>query len=304
MYITQSCLHAFTAAVLSEGSIRAWAIQEPVAKQRLRLLVVIFPALSPPLYQVLNPQRGSASFRVETALLDSSLWLAMEPLAWLLLALLAATSVVFVLQELLPVLRHTFGDRGGSLPQDAPEAELAAQALRPLGQERPRVLLLEDEEEPVLLSSQGNGCIYVSRALLRLLEPQELAAALAHEAAHLRRTSRAILILGFLFRVVMFFNPVVLLAFRKAVQEEEKICDDMAVQMTGSAAALAGALTKLMPARQSENPWAALQQESHRLQLQARVRRLQAPPANPRAHGWPELAATVAAVAAINYFVV
>ena len=52
-----------------------------------------------------------------------------------------------------------------------------------------------------------------ARSLVGALSVEQLQAALAHEFAHVVRSRRPLLIAVYLLRIVMFFNPVVLVAF-------------------------------------------------------------------------------------------
>ena len=106
-------------------------------------------------------------------------------------------------------------------------------------------------------------------------------AALAHEIAHIARSRRPLLIAVFLLRIIMFFNPVVLVKFRKAVRDEEKICDDIAVSLTRNPAALADAL-KTFSRKRTRRPNRAprsfstlsgtLEEYSQNLHLESRIK--------------------------------
>jgi len=38
---------------------------------------------------------------------------------------------------------------------------------------------------------------------------------------------------AYLLRVLLFFNPVAMIEFRRLAHEEEKVCDDIAIELTG-----------------------------------------------------------------------
>ncbi len=100
--------------------------------------------------------------------------------------------------------------------------------------------------------------------------------------------------------------------FRRAVRDEEKICDDIAVSLTKNAAALAAALKILhrkieIPEpdpRKFLRPRVSLEEYSHKLHLEDRIKRLEEG-ATGRMERWGvpfTLALLTAAV--LNYFIV
>ncbi len=112
----------------------------------------------------------------------------------------------------------------------------------------------------------------------------------------------------------MFFNPVVLMAFRRAVQEDERICDEIAVSLTGDRAALADTLKMLYLApdepaagegRRSAMRLAEdMDRYSHRLNIESRIRGIGDGSGEADDGGWVALASALAVTAALNYFIV
>jgi hypothetical protein len=111
----------------------------------------------------------------------------------------------------------------------------------------------------------------------------------------------------------MFFNPVALMEFRRIVQEEENICDDVAVAMTGNRAALAEVLEKFhsggdagdpVPLRDAPGMRDRLEEYSHTMLIESRISRLAADPARQEGRRLPVFLLTLATVLFINYFVV
>ena len=45
MYVTQSFCHSLIASVIMDQAVRAWSIDDPAIRQRIRLSVVFFPLL-------------------------------------------------------------------------------------------------------------------------------------------------------------------------------------------------------------------------------------------------------------------
>jgi Zn-dependent protease with chaperone function len=319
MYLVQSFVHSLITAIVVDRSIHAWRILNPLIIQRFRLLVILLPILSFPLFQWIDPERSAIDFRLR-ALFDSARWLNLElfgvlPVRLLFVGLLLATCVVFLVQELIPLVRHTFLSRKSAVPETrAEEHTSVAQALEGLPGEKPAVYLMNDDAFTVLSTTGSDSAIFLSTGLLEILGPSEVQAAIAHEIAHIQRSKRPLLVLVYLFRMLMFLNPVVLLEFRRIVQEEENICDDMAVSMTRNPQALANTLRSVHGSTQEAAVAGlgklaavseALEDYSHRLLIEKRIGRLteaRSDGATERGRlGW---VLTAAAVLVINYYVV
>lgn len=318
MYVAQSFCHSLIAAVITERAVKAWKIDDPAVQQRFHLIAVIFPIFSFPLYQAINASRGSALFRLG-ALFDVNQWLNWEiwgvvPIGLLFLIMLIATSLVFLFQETIPVVKHTLESRNaeheGTQRGSEPFVEKASKVL---SLETPEVLTLDDDE-PVLFSTTGRDpVIFISTGLREQLNEDQLHAALAHELAHIAQSKRPLLIAVFVLRAIMFFNPTVLVKFRRAVSDEEKICDDIAVSLTGNPKALAGALEKFyhkpeaLPKMDGRNPPAAslpLEEYSHNLHLESRITRLEHGATHARGGEIALFAITLLVITVLNYFVV
>jgi hypothetical protein len=321
MYIVQSFFHSLVAALIVDGSLAAWDIRSPLLKQRFRLIVILFPIFSFPLYQLINPERGSIDFRLG-ALFDINRWLTLElpggvPLGAFFFLILFATAVVFVLQELVPVLRHTVESRKSSVEGRPPEeGSPLSGILDEFGSDRPGLFILDDDDLVLFSSTGGDPAIFLSTGLLKGLDEEELRAAIAHEVAHIERSKRPLLVILYVLRVLMFFNPVVLVDFRRIVNDEEKICDDSAVSMTKNPAAMAGVIRKFretedvadQPAEEASGRFsdfrASLERYSHGLLMESRIARLEKEPQRLSGGGWLEFALTAGVVMGVNYFVV
>lgn len=318
MYVAQSFFHSLVAVALVDGSIRAWKVSSPLGKQRLRLIVIVFPVLSFPAYQLMNPDRGSVSFRLE-ALFDSGRWLNLElpggiPLGVLFGLMLLVTALVFLLQEMIPVLGHAVESKRSSFDSRAPEEDsMVHKATEGLDAEMPDIHVVEDEDLLLFSSTGKRPAIFLSSGLLESFTINEVRVALAHEIAHIRRSRRPLLVAMFFLRVLMFFNPVVLVDFRRIVQEEEKICDDIAVSMTEDPSSMVEVLRKFRYAhgeegteddRKLSRARAALEQYSHELLLESRMERLEGAQGQNPGGSWWRFLLTAATVFAINYFIV
>jgi Zn-dependent protease with chaperone function len=317
MYVVQSFFHLTISAVLVNAAIKVWDMRNPLITQRFRFLAIIFPIFSFPLYQLINPERGSIFFR-ERALFDSSRWLNLAlfgkiPLGLLFILLLLFTTMIFLLQELIPVVRHTLESRSGEtgdveFGDNAGVNELLAE----LPGEKPEVLVVEDDDCIVFSTTGRKAAVYISSGMLRALDPEEVRAAVAHEIAHIERSRLPVLFIVFLLRVLLFFNPVVLFEFRRAAQEEEKICDDMAVALTNKPHALAETLKKLCRRAEGGVPETgglsnlkdSLEEYSHVLHIERRIERLEHGNSNKKDGEWLRFSMLFAAIVVVNYYIV
>lgn len=318
-YIVQSFFHALIAALIIDSSLTVWEIRNPLVRQRFRLIAVLFPIFSFPLYQLMLPGRSSISFRV-SALFDSSRWLNLEawgmlPLSMLFLLIIGITILIFLFQEMIPIIRHIHESRERDLRFEKGEKHPAvSEAMRLLPAGSPEILVIEEDDTVIFSTSGRKPAIILSTGLLEALNPEELRVAIAHEIAHAQRNKRPFLVGVFFLRTLMFFNPVVLLEFRRAVQEEEKICDDIAVALTGNAQALAVCLRKLYDedgqsggSERTESPESkkdTLEEYSHRVQLGERITRLEENASVDTGNRWIPFFLTLCSVLAVNCFVV
>ncbi|UCG77928.1 MAG: hypothetical protein JSV21_10210 [Nitrospirota bacterium] len=102
-------------------------MEGPLSRQRYLNILMAVPIISYPLYQVLDPVRGTASFRIN-ALFDSHRWLMMEafgivPVYALFGAMLIFFTGIFAVQELIPIIRHL--RTSGSNDNDLKEISLS-----------------------------------------------------------------------------------------------------------------------------------------------------------------------------------
>ena len=199
-YIVQSFSHSVIAAFIVEIAIKAWGIRNPAVRQRFLLVIIIFPIFSFPVYQIINPQRSSISFRLN-ALLDSSRWLDMElwgvvPVRYGFFLVFFLTAVIFFFQELVPILRHTYASRGSEISGErAEEHPGIAQALKDLPVEKADIFVLEDDDVVLFSTTGRKGSIYLSSGLLGDLDREQVRVAVAHEFAHVIRSRRPFLVI-------------------------------------------------------------------------------------------------------------
>jgi Zn-dependent protease with chaperone function len=324
MYAVQSVLHSLVASVLVECAFIAGDIRTPRVKQRFRLLVIFLPVASFPFYQLISPDRGNMYFRLES-LLDSNKWFLLElwgfiPLFMVFASVLVLASLIFLIQEFLPMifnmLEQMRGDTGATADASEEVDEAAVQkvstALEGLPFDVNAVEILNDPD-PELFSSTGlNPRIFISTGLIKSFSAEHLQAAFAHEIGHIQRSRRPFLILAYILRVLMFYNPIAMIEFRKLAHEEEKVCDDIAVALTGKPGALFEAVEMLRPAPEEYDFGAAsggvrgittaLEQYSNNMLLKSRASRLGH---NSDDSLWGVFyVTTLALILGINYFIV
>ncbi len=317
MYITQSVLHSFVALIIVELSFFAWDIRDHQAKFRYRMLTMTLPIFMFPLYQVIAPQRSAWYFRLNTALFDSQRWLELNPLgiiplAGIFLALLMVITAVFVMQEILPIFRERSARSDPKTCQgtlDTLDAMLES-ISRQIAIPKPSICII-DEPLPILVT-QGfkNHMIIISSHLIELLNERQLKAALTHEAVHIKRDSSTKTQLIYLLRMLMFYNPVSLVEFRRIVHDDEFICDAIAVSLTRDPAALIAAISSFYY-HPDEGPQGISQMKerieshSHNLLLDERIEKLRAIDVEGQEHfGWAPFALTASVILAVGYLVV
>jgi len=303
--------------------MKIWHINNPLTQFRYRIMTLVLPVFMLPLYQMINFSRGSFTFRQEKAIFSMDRWLSLEiwglvPLTAVFMLILGATSFVFFLQEVVPIMRDLFARKGEdpyvSLSSDPGVDDLTRQMSAQLGIEPPPVTLLEDSNPFIVTSGSKNHALILTSGLLEVLDREQLKSAIAHELAHIARMSNATKWIVFVIRVLMFFNPIVLIVFRRIVQDDEHICDDITVSLTKSPRVLASTL-KVFYASHSEFfsdafvGVKALQEgvenHSHNLLLKERIARLESEKGyTDKEFEWGRFLLTITVVAVINYFVV
>ena len=247
-YLGQAIVHALVAALVVELLIRAWKVEEPAFRQRLRLLIVATPLFALPLLE-LWPVRREEWFEERWALLSDRHWAELTifgvATGSLFLGALAALGLAFFLADLVPFLRHRLLRR----PQqthgaDAGFADEVARLSQILGVPAPRLRVLEREQPALLCRGVRAPELVISRGALLLLDPAELKAALAHELSHLKAQDPLWSWLLMAARALQAFNPVVQVAVRAVARDAERRADDAACAGE-SRLALASAVVKL-----------------------------------------------------------
>lgn len=318
MYITQSFCHSTVAFIIVERTLYVWKITDPVIRQRFRIFIVLSAVFSMPLYQLLNPDRGSIAFR-QSSLFDSKRWLYLElpgpiPLGMIFIAILFMTTLIFLFQELIPILRHTIESKAPpEIERDFKNTTLE-KALEGLKNDLPDIKIVSDRDLILYSVTGGKTAVYISQGMIESLSPEQLRSVVAHEIAHIKRNKIPLLTIIYLLRIAMFFNPIVLVEFRRITHEEEKICDDIAVSLTGDPEALSGALEKLYgngkkritreDIKRITNLKETIEEYSQSYQIESRVRRLKKGVDKAEEGQWAIFILASSIITVINYFVV
>jgi hypothetical protein len=111
LYMTQAFFHSLAASIVAEIAIKAWDVRNPAVRQRVFLVPVIVPVVLFPLFHLFRPERDSTYFRLGT-IFESGRWLELEmlgthPAMGGLVLVFTITSLLFLFQELIPILRHS-----------------------------------------------------------------------------------------------------------------------------------------------------------------------------------------------------
>ncbi len=311
-YSIQGTFYSIIAVIIINSIRRSWNINSPVILQRLHFVSIIMPPLTIPLYYLLNPSRNSPEWRLRS-LIDIESLLSIEyagiNAGMVMLFLMIITALIFFLQEIIPVIKNI------TMTKREEEKRIVKTFYINFFDQKHEVKIIEDEEYIIFSSTGIRPSIYISTGLINDLSEEELDAALAHEAAHILRSKRPLLIAVFIFRVMMFFNPVVLIEFRKAVQEEEKICDRMALKITGNPAVFMSVLKRFI--REGNEKSGSFNESSHNLLIKERLEELSRVPKKssdflgyessteePEDTGILPLTLAIISTGVINYFIV
>lgn len=318
MFIAQSVLHSFMTLVIIEIAFYSWEIRDHLAKFRYRLLVLILPIFVFPVYQLINPDRGSMYFRENSAIFNLNGWLAIKlwdiiPVYSLFLALLSGTMLIFFLQEIFPIIREKL-PKPGCVSYVIPQRDIDGMIeglCKKLGTAKP-ALRVVDEPYPMLFTTGiKNHVIILSKALLDKFTDDQMESALAHEIVHIIRGSSIKTQIIYLLRMLMFYNPVSLIEFRRLVQDDEFICDDITVSITKKPEALIAAINAFYShQKEDEGPKISVVKDtieihSHNLLLKERIVKIQEKGIEDASgFGWVKFILTVIIILKINYMVV
>jgi Zn-dependent protease with chaperone function len=171
----------------------------------------------------------------------------------LAVVLLAGTALLFVVQEVVPLLRELRPAPKAARHPDPALSEALARVFErfhaagvrlPPGP--PLHVVLADTEEPIAaLDGMVRPVLVVSRGLVDKLDAFGLEAVMAHEVAHFLQGGNRRLAALWVLRALQAPNPAALVFFRLLVEAREAAADALAAQVTGRPAVLAQALLAL-----------------------------------------------------------
>jgi Zn-dependent protease with chaperone function len=300
-YVFQCVLHSFIIALVIEVLLKIWHEERPLLQIRFRSLVILIPVLSFPLYQLIYPHRGSLEFRKDMAIFDINQWLLLRLadgiLGWhLALVLLGVVTVMFLVQEAIPTLLHHYNGEDDKTLYKSGTIPKLDRVIRDLEQRLPmaipRIFLLNGKEPIIYAKGLTKGSINISCSLIEALDLEELQGVLAHEMGHILRRDNATGWVLFLLRFIMFYNPIVLIEFRRIINERETLCDDLASTFTGKPLAIASSLAKIFRMGKADGSSQIsksglrdrilsivhnLESHSHRVRIENRVTRMVRP---------------------------
>jgi Zn-dependent protease with chaperone function len=250
----QVILHATVAALLVEALLRLWRVDDPGERLAMRWVAIAAPVLLTTLFLLLAPWRATASFVEHWSLFAGTHWNQLRVggvgAASALSVALSVVGLVLYLRDAVPFLADRLSRTApeDGLPAGHParaRVQAALDALAAPDRHRPSAVTVVGLESPVLLCTGiDRTAIVISTGTLDRLDDGALGAALAHELAHL--ATRDPLIGWWLMtaRTLQFFNPVVQVVARQAVQDLERRAD-IAVTTQGRSSELADAVHRL-----------------------------------------------------------
>ena len=153
------------------------------------------------------------------------------------------------------------------------EARLSQwQHVRDTGR-RPTLVLSEAVTTAAVLGC-GAPVIAVSPSLVTMLDPDELDRVVIHEWAHVQRRDDLVNVLQVLVRVAIGWHPAAWWIDRRLHVEREIACDEMTIEVTGSAKSYAACLVKLAGLKGGERTALAAPAVLTASGLRARVTRI------------------------------
>lgn len=317
--LAQAILHTLVASLFVEALVRSWRVREPNQRMALRACALGYPLFVFPVLAAC-PARRAERFREDVALFAGARWDGFSVLGVgayeLAIGLLLAAGTALLLMDLLPLLRRR--RRPAAVEPDPATAALLrdglAKVAAALGVPPPPIAFLPQDGPVLFCTGVRRHAVVVSRGAVRLLDPDELRAALAHELAHLARRDPAASWAVMAARALLFFNPAFQVLSRAVARDVEWRADERAAAACGDRLALASGLLKLHRATSGTPrggrtlPFApALSEPLARLrdhEIEVRCRRLLDPPAAPLPFGRSRVALAVAALTALLFFVV
>jgi beta-lactamase regulating signal transducer with metallopeptidase domain len=239
-WLWQGCVVAFALFALLRLLERARANFRYLVSWAALLLIVALPAL-PWLgslgleHEALGFAPGGAIASVPAAWWTSG---ALMVLAWTTWASVCTARLVWAMAALRRARR-----RSGAFPIELESRLPHWRHVRDMG--RRATLVLSEAVTSAAVLGCGAPVIAVAPSLLTKLDPDELDRVLVHEWAHVQRRDDIINLLQVFVRAVVGWHPAAWWIDRRLHVEREIACDEMTIDVTGSAKSYAACLVKL-----------------------------------------------------------
>lgn len=307
IYIIQTVFYALIAIMITERSIMIWQINDPYKKQFFHYIPILIPPICFFLYETINPERMNIPYRGR-ALFDINSILFYEvfdlyPFFYLFLLIIFISTLIFILQEVLPLIIYKFkknDDNLDTLSITFKHESTFQEILKDLKSDSISVEIIDSDQILLIFSLTGKtNKIILSKCVIDILNKNELKAVIAHELAHIRRNKKYILIFIYIFRILQFYSPVALLQFRRIINLEEIICDKIASDITQNPQALAKALYKLFIKNESTN-----KNDIERNKILYRIKLLRFNNKQKIKYFYAKLFLTLISIVIINYYII
>ena len=239
-WLWQGCVVALALLVMLRLLERARANVRYVVCWAALLLVVALPAL---------PWLGSLGLRQDALGLPPPVAIVSVPDAWWTSGTVMA--VVWTVWASVYAVRFAWAmvalrrarERSRAFPAQVETLLPHWRQIRDEGR-RP-MLVLSDTVTTAAVLGCGAPVIAVAPSLVRTLDADELDRVLIHEWAHVQRRDDLVNILQVVVRIVAGWHPAAWWIDRRLHIEREIACDEMTVELTGSARSYAACLVKL-----------------------------------------------------------
>jgi Zn-dependent protease with chaperone function len=249
--LAQLIVHTLVAALVVEALARTWRVRHPTQVIALRLVALGYPLVLFPALVLFFPGRLEPAFR-DAALLSGRRWREVPfhgiDLFRTFVVGFAALGALLFLADLVGLIQALRRGRPSPSPPDEACAVRLRAALAPLAARAggaPPVAFLDRPAAMIFCAGLRPPTVYVSRGAIEHLDPGELAAAMAHEAAHAERRDpeRSWVVMG--LRSLMLLNPTFQVLARALARDAERLADERGTELGADRLALASAILKL-----------------------------------------------------------
>jgi TonB family protein len=196
---------------------------------------------------------GTVTITYRAIVATAGLW-TVPPLLYTIAALAYVLTVLLAMARLLWRWRRagTMARRAAAVPLDASACRLLADAARSFGVAMPEVRCSAETRGPVVLSFPC-AMLLVPEGFFGIedvegVRTEDVAAALAHECAHLARRDFAKNLIYECVAAAVAYHPACWLLLRRIGETRELVCDEMAAAALGDRPEYAASLLRLATA--------------------------------------------------------